>query len=86
VRAHAHRAVELARTPREEYRVALLRVRIECDAGDHEEELRQARRLMALAPDDPQSLRVLQHAAGCSGDTRLQRWAAERRSELTEHP
>jgi hypothetical protein len=81
-RAAARRAETLARTAEEQYRVALLRVRFECDAGYHAEELRQARRVMALRPLNPTSLLVLQHAAACSGEWRLQRWAREHREAL----
>jgi hypothetical protein len=81
-RAAARRAETLARTAEEAYRVALVRVRLECDAGRHEEELRQARKALALQPRNPNSLLALQHAAGCAGAWALQRWARERRAVL----
>jgi len=63
----AQMAAALARTPEETYDAAVLLARIECDAGDHQAELEQARRLMALAPRRRTSLLVLWRAARCNG-------------------
>jgi hypothetical protein len=60
------RAAALARTPEEAYAAALLLARLECDAGHHQEELRQARKLMALQPHDWLSLLALRRAAFCN--------------------
>jgi hypothetical protein len=60
------RAAALARTPEEAYAAALLLARLECDAGHHPEELRQARKLMALQPHDWLSLLALRRAAFCN--------------------
>jgi hypothetical protein len=65
--ATARRAAALARTPKEEYHVALLLTRLECYAGHHREELRQARRLIALHPEDASAVQALRHAAACNG-------------------
>lgn len=74
-RMAALRGAALARTPDEAYRAAALLARIECDAGHHDAELWQARRLMALAPRNPLSLMWLRHAAQCNGLEPLAQWA-----------
>lgn len=66
-RAAAQRAAALARTATEAYRAAMVLARIECDAGDHHAELRQARRMMALRPQVRGSWETLKHAAVCNG-------------------
>jgi hypothetical protein len=63
----AWRAATLARTPDETFHAALLLARLECYAGHHREELRQARRAVALHPEDPSALQALRHAAACNG-------------------
>jgi uncharacterized protein YjbI with pentapeptide repeats len=61
----AARAQKLARTPREVYRTTLTWVRIEHDAGRHGAELRQARRLLSLAPHDRNARLLMQRAMRC---------------------
>jgi hypothetical protein len=70
-RIAARRAAALARTQDEACRATSLLARIECDAGHHREELRYARRLVALAPRRPASWDVLKHAAICIGLAKL---------------
>jgi hypothetical protein len=82
----ARRAAALARTRQEAYRVALLLALIECDAGHHEAELQQARRLMALAPRKATSLVVLRRAAECNGLKPLGRWADAALQATTDTP
>ena len=60
--AAAREAASLARTPDEEYRAREWLVLIECDAGDHREELRQARRLVNLQPQNENSWTSLRRA------------------------
>jgi hypothetical protein len=60
------RADALARTPVDAYRAAMCLAYLEHDAGHHQAELRQARRLMALQPRQDISLAVLQRAALCN--------------------
>jgi hypothetical protein len=71
-RTAARQAATMAKTPAEEYRAAWLLAMVECDLGDHQAELQEARRLAALAPRDWQSQVALQHAEAC--DRRVQ-WA-----------
>jgi hypothetical protein len=66
-RTAAEQAVALARTPTEAYRAVWLLARIDCDLGEHQAELQQARRLMALAPRDRRSREALRRAAVCNG-------------------
>lgn len=66
-RAAAVRAVRTARSPEEAYEATLWLALIECDAGDHETELRHARRLVALQPRNPDSWGALRRAARCNG-------------------
>ena len=70
-REAARRATALARTPDEVYAAAMERARIECDAGDHEAEQQQARRLMDLRPHNRLSWMVLRRAARCTGRSTL---------------
>jgi tetratricopeptide (TPR) repeat protein len=63
----AERAVHLAATPADRYAAALLLSRLYCDAGNHRQELIQARALIALAPRRLESLKVLRRAALCNG-------------------
>lgn len=65
-RAAARQAAALARTPGEAYRAALLLAYVDCDAGDHEAELQEARRMMALQPHEEASMGALLHAAHCN--------------------
>jgi hypothetical protein len=53
------RAARLARGPRETYRVKILEVLIERDAGNHAAALKAARALVALSPQDKTVLRLL---------------------------
>ena len=75
-RAAAHGAAAQARTGQQKYRLAKLMVLIECDAGNHGKELREAQRLVALRPYSRTALRILLHAATCSGQARVRRRAA----------
>jgi hypothetical protein len=61
----ARRAAALARTPAEQYRAAEHISRIAHEVGDHREELRQARRLMKLAPQNRISQLLLRRALRC---------------------
>jgi hypothetical protein len=74
-RRAARQAAALARTPGEAYRAALLLACLDCDAGDHSAELRQARRMMALQPHCQASLGALRHAAWDNGLEPLARQA-----------
>ena len=74
-RAEARRAAALARTAHELCRADALLAALDCSLGDHKDELRQARRTVALEPRSELSLVCLQHAAHCSGRTRLERQA-----------
>jgi hypothetical protein len=69
--AEARRATALARTVAEQSRAATVRVMIECEAGHHREELRQARRLVAIERGSGHALRVLLRAARCNGEDAL---------------
>lgn len=64
--AASERAARLARTPAQVYRATALRARLECDRGNHQAELEQARRLRALQPRNPLSLLWLRRAARCN--------------------
>jgi hypothetical protein len=70
-RARAQQAEKLARTPAEASRAAELLVLLECEAGHHAAELRQARRLVALQNGNWRSLTVLRRAAVCNGQAAL---------------
>jgi hypothetical protein len=76
--AAAREAASLSRTPEEEYRAREWLVLIECDAGDHREELRQARRLVSLQPKNEISWTSLRRAAHCNRQPALARRAAAR--------
>lgn len=65
-RRQGWRAAALARTPREAYRATELLVMVECDAGHHEAEMQEARKLIRLAPRDPNAIVMLEHARRCS--------------------
>jgi hypothetical protein len=73
----AERAARLATTRDEQYRSALLLARLDCDAGYHERELTQARKIAALVPGSTVSLSVLWRAARCNGLTILARETEE---------
>jgi hypothetical protein len=62
----ARQASTLARNEAEASRAAVLLVMLECDAGHHREELRQAHRLAALQHRNRMSLSVLLRAARCN--------------------
>jgi hypothetical protein len=68
-------AVALAQTPDEEYQAREWLALIACDAGRHQEELQQARRLVQLKPRDEVSLVALRRAADCNGLGALARQA-----------
>jgi hypothetical protein len=70
-RARARQAEKLARTPAEASRAAELLVLLECEAGHHAAELRQARRLVALQHGNWRSLTVLRRAAICNSQAAL---------------
>jgi hypothetical protein len=80
--AAAREAALLARTPDEEYGAREWLVLIECDAGDHREELRQARRLAALQPQNEISWTSLRRAAHCNRLPALARRASARISTI----
>lgn len=65
-RMAARRAAQSALTREEAYRAALLLARLECESGNHVEELRQAYRLLALEPRNQLTMRYLRHAAACN--------------------
>jgi hypothetical protein len=71
----ARRAGVLSRSQDEAYRVALLLALIECDTGHYAAELKQARKLMLMAPRKATSLVVLRRAARCNGREELARQA-----------
>jgi hypothetical protein len=61
-----YQAAALARTPEEAYAAALLLGRFECEAGHHQAEMQQARKLIALQPHNDLSLIALRRAALCN--------------------
>jgi hypothetical protein len=65
--AAARQAVHLAQDRREAFKAGLLLARLECETGDHQAELRQAKRVMALAPGDWLALHLLRRAEECHG-------------------
>ena len=75
--AAARRAEARGQTRGEAYYAALVRVRLECDAGHHSTELQEARRAAALEPNDLNALLALQHAATCAGQLHLQQWESK---------
>jgi hypothetical protein len=85
-RQAARQAAALARTPREAYQAALLLACLDCDAGDHQAELKQARRMMALQPHCQASLGALRHAAWCNGLEPLARQATAALRALEGRP
>lgn len=82
--AASHRASDLARTPAEKGRAAALRVMVECEAGHHREELRQARRLARIEGSSRHALTVLLRAARCNGEDRLARATTEKLEAMPE--
>jgi hypothetical protein len=66
-RALASRAAALARSSQEEYRAARLLAHLECELGQHRAELRQARKLRALAPFRAEAASALAQALQCNG-------------------
>jgi hypothetical protein len=60
------RAAHVATTRDDRYEAAVLLSRLYCDAGLHDGELVQARRLVALSPHSLTSLKALRRAAGCN--------------------
>lgn len=81
--AAARRAEALASTPAQAYRAAAVLARIECDAGDHAAEIRQARRMVALRPRVRGSWEALKHAAVCN---RLESLARQADAALEKLP
>src|SRR5205807_619912 len=79
-RVAARRAAVLARTPSERWHAAELLARLECDAGHHQAELRYARQLIALRPQQRASWETLKHAAVCNGDF----WLVQQADETLE--
>jgi hypothetical protein len=71
----ALQGVAVARTPKETYQALLVLAQMDHDAGQHAAELRQALRLMTLAPRNPDALEVLRRAARCNGRGALARQA-----------
>ena len=71
-RTAAQRAITLAQTAEDRWAAVYLLVWIEHNAGRHAEELRQARRLMRLAPRSQASREMLEQAMRCAGE---RRWA-----------
>jgi hypothetical protein len=63
----AHLAAARAQNRAEAYRAALLLACLDCDAGDHQAELKHAWWMMVLQPRSKQSLYALRHAAWCNG-------------------
>jgi hypothetical protein len=72
-RDRARQAEKLARTSAEAAQAAELLVLLECEAGHHAAELRQARRLVALQHGSRRSLMVLRRAAVCNGQAAMAR-------------
>jgi len=62
----AREALGWARTLPERYEATLLLARLECEAGRHAEELRLARKLVALQPGSSDARRMLQRARRCN--------------------
>jgi hypothetical protein len=81
-RAAGQKAAALARSPDERFEAALWLGLIECDAGRHKEELKQARRMMQIRPRDLLALTAHRRAAQCNGLTSLERQAAAALKEL----
>lgn len=63
--ALARQALERAHSAQEHGRAVALLARIECDRGHHAAELRWARLLMALAPEEERAQQTLRHAQVC---------------------
>jgi hypothetical protein len=80
----ARRAEAASRSRQETYQAVLLLTRVACDSGRHDEELQQARRLAALAPEDRIALMYLQRAAECNGIRSLQEQVARRLEALRQ--
>jgi hypothetical protein len=76
----ARRAAVLARTPSEQWRAAELLAGLECDTGNHRAELRYARQLIALQPQQRASWEALKHAAVCNGEF----WLVQQADETLE--
>jgi hypothetical protein len=69
--AAVQRAQTLARTPVDHYHVTVWLAKLACDRGHHQEELKYARRLIALQPRNHTSWGALMRAAECNGLERL---------------
>ncbi len=78
----ALQARELAQTTDERYRASRLLAWIECNLGQHEAELGEARRLVALKPEKKQVWLWLRRAARCNG---LKSVEQEAEAKLTSH-
>jgi hypothetical protein len=65
--AAARRAATLVRSPAEAYRVAEHLARLEHEAGEHQQELLQAKRMIVLDPNNQLSLVTLRRAQACRG-------------------
>jgi hypothetical protein len=79
----AREALQLARGIEEEYQAREWLALISCDAGRHQEELRQARRMVQLQPQNVGSLTALRRAARCN---RLWKLDWEVTGQLEQHP
>jgi hypothetical protein len=85
-RRAARRTAELARNDNEAFRAARLLALIECSTGHHQEELQQARRLVALLPHDEGALLWLRRAARCNHLPALERRAEDALAALRSRP
>jgi hypothetical protein len=65
-RQAAQRAIWLARSREEAFRGTALLALVEHEAGHHQAELRDARRLLSLRPHSPLALMYLQRAEKCT--------------------
>jgi hypothetical protein len=80
--AAAREACQRAKTNDERYRAARLLARIEHDTRDHQSELEQAKKLVALQPHNPEALLLLERAARNNGDLSLARRAGAEANRL----
>jgi hypothetical protein len=83
--AAAHRAEALAKTPAEAALAFSSRARLECYAGHHQEELRQAKKLVRLEPKKDFAWVVLLMAARCNHLEALEQQAERALEKLHSH-
>jgi hypothetical protein len=81
-RALAQQAAAKARTPDEAYRAAEFLVMVQHEAGRHEEEWRQAGRLLELAPGSERAQQVYRRAMRCRETLGPQSNSAGKRTAL----